>query len=205
MQGNKKMGSYRTVASITAVACFIGAAAMLAASIAPAIDPRMTAAQISCTFWHCAVEIDLMRLLAEAAGAIPIPADEQLLEGAFSAPLGRFMFAAAGFAASLPWALMFIYLGFGFRSARMRGGLDAAAGRLRQASLAAVAGTCLAPVAATLRATAMTPAIEGGQQLFIWFDVNGVFWGFLIAGAIYMAVWVIEQAVAAQRQLAAIV
>jgi hypothetical protein len=188
-----------------AAVCFTSAAAMLAMSIAPAIDPRLTAAEMSCTFWYCAVEIEPMRLLADAAGAIPLEANGQRLEEALSAPLGRSLFAVAGFAASLPWALMFLYLGLGFRAARKRAGLDAAATRLRRAALAALAGACLAPVATTLRATAMTPALPGGQQLFIWFDASGVFWGLLIAGTAYVAIWVIEQALAAQRQLAAII
>jgi len=205
VQKSKKGRSYRSVAAVMAVLCFVASAAMAAISVAPAIDPRLAAAEVSCTFWYCAMDTDPMRLVTEAAGAIPLQVNEPLLEGALLAPLGRLLFAAAGLAASLPWAFMFLFLGLGFRAAGKRAELDAAARSLRQAALAAVIGACLVPVAATLQATGMTPALDGGQQLFVRLDFGGVFWGFLIAGTAYVATWVIEQALAAQRQLASIV
>jgi hypothetical protein len=71
--------------------------------------------------------------------------------------------------------------------------------------VAAIAGVVLQPVAATLRATALSPVSTGEQQLFLMFDGGDFLWGIMLAGTAWVVVWTLEQAVKSERDLAEIV
>jgi hypothetical protein len=106
---------------------------------------------------------------------------------------------------ALPWALMFLFLGLAFRAVRQRRAFPIAARWLRGAALSALIGSMLEPVAATMRATALSPLIEGERTLFLRFDASDTFWGVMVAGTAFVAVWVLERALASERELAKIV
>jgi hypothetical protein len=89
---------------------------------------------------------------------------------------------------------------------RRGNGLDpGAAAWLRRAAAAALVLVLAQPVSDTIRATALSRVVTGRQQLTIAFDGGPFFWGLLLAGAVWIAVWALEQARLVEAELAEIV
>lgn len=204
-KSKKSRRSYAKVAAWMMTLCVVVAACRIAFGLAPALDPSLSSAEISCTFWHCELDRDPRRLLAELGGPPLINTDPQRVEDVIAETPARLLIGAAGLVRALPWAAMFLFLGFAFRSIRQRRGFADASGRLRAAALAALVASFLEPVAATMRATALSPLLVGQRQFFFLFDASDVLWGVMVAGTAFVVVWVMEQALATERELAKIV
>lgn len=201
----KRKPSFRAVAAGMMTLCLAIAAFRLALGLAPALDPSLSSAEISCTFWTCELDRDPRRLLAELGGPPLINTAPERVRDIIAEPAARALIGAAGLVRALPWAAMFLFLGLAFRSVRQRRTFAEAAARLRTAALAALAAAVLEPVAATMRATALSPILLGERQFFFLFDASDVVWGVMVAGTAFVVVWVLERAQTTERELAKIV
>lgn len=198
----KRRPFHSVVAAWMTGLCLAIAAGWLSVGIAPAVDPSLSAAELSCTFWSCELDRDPRRLLAELGGPPLIGMDRRRVEQIVMETPARVLIGAAGIVLALPWAAMFLFLGLAFRSVRRRRTFADAAARLRAAALAALVAAFLEPVAATMRATALSPLLLGERQLFFLFDASSVAGGVMVAGTAFVVIWVLERALATERELA---
>jgi hypothetical protein len=205
LQAKKKRARYAAVAAWMMMLCLAVGVGRLALALGPALDPSLSAAEISCSLWYCELDNDPRLLLGEFGGPPLMSTDLQRVVDVISEPSARLLIGAAGIVQALPWAAMFLLLALAFRSIRQRGSFADAAARLRSAALAALIGTLLEPVASTLRATALSPILTGERQLYFFFNGRDVFWGVMVAGTAFVVVWVLDRALAAERELAEIV
>lgn len=196
---------YAAVAAWMMILCLAVGVGRLALALGPALDPSLSAAAVNCSFWSCEVDNDPRLLLAEFGGPPLMDRDPQGVVDVISEPTARVLIGAAGFVQALPWAAMFLLLASAFRSVRQRRTFADAAARLRSAALAALVGSLLEPVASTLRATALSPLLVGERQFYFFFNGRDVFWGVMVAGTAFVVVWVLDRALAAERELAKIV
>ncbi|HYD13510.1 MAG TPA: hypothetical protein VEC11_11755 [Allosphingosinicella sp.] len=195
---------FRLVASWMMRLCFVISVGRLLAGFAPAIEPALTTGEINCASLSCVIDYDPRRLLARAGGPA-FNADPHRIEQVVSTPQARSLIAGAGVIVAIPSALMFLALGFAFRNMRAGSGFVLAARWLRRAALFALLAVLLGPVASTMIATALSPLSAGSQQLIIFFDFPQFLWGLMVAGSAWVAVWILEQALAARRRLEEIV
>ena len=204
MLQTSKNRRFRLVASWMMTLCFVVGIGRLLVGIAPAVEPALATGEINCTFWSCGLEYDPRRLDARV-GAPAFDADPHRVAQTLATREARLLFAGAGLIQAIPSALMFLAFGFAFRNMRARSGFVTAARWLRRAALFALLAVLLGPVASTMIATALSPVTTGSQQLFIVFDMPQFFWGLMVAGSAWVAVWILEQALVTRRQLDEIV
>jgi hypothetical protein len=195
----------RRVATMMMVLCFAVAAGRLITGALPIADPRLAAAGVTCTFWQCAIDASPLRLLPQEGGRPQMVAPSTRLADVLEQGEARTLIAAASLASAIPTALMFLALGLAFRAVARRRDFAAATRWLRRAAVAAMVAVAAQPVAATLRATALSPVSTGEQQLFLMFHGGDFLWGIMLAAAAWVAVWALEQAVKSERELAEIV
>ena len=205
MPQNARRRRFRLVAAWMMALCFLVAAGRLVVGAAPALDPALAAGGIDCTFWSCRLERDPRRLLARVGAEAPAAHAPEAVASLIAAPPARTLIAASALVAAIPTALMFAALGFAFRRLRAPGRFAEAAAWLRRAAMFALLAVALRPVATTLLATAMSPLTTGRRQLFVYFEAPEFLWGLMLAGSAWVAVWVLEQALAAERELEEIV
>jgi hypothetical protein len=187
------------------VLCFMVAAGTLVRGVLPAADPRLASAGVTCSFWHCELDDSPLRLLPQEGGRPLLLIDAAALDGVVDRPQARILIATGALAAALPAAWMFLSLALAFRSFRRRRDLSQAVRWLRAAALGAFAGVVLRPLADTLRATALSPASTGEQQIYLMFEGGNFLWGMIITGAVLVAVRALEQSIRSEQALAEIV
>jgi hypothetical protein len=205
LQRKKSKTRYAAVAAWMMMLCLAVGVGRLVLALGPALDPSLSAAEVSCSLWSCELDNDPRLLLGEFGGPPLMSTDVQRVVDVMSEPSARLLIGAAGIVQALPWAAMFLLLALAFRSVRQRRSFADAAAWLRSAALAALAGTLLEPIASTLRATALSPLLVGERQLYFFFNGRDVFWGVMVAGTAFVVVWVLDRALAAERELAKIV
>ena len=205
LQRKKSKARYAAVAAWMMMLCLAVGVGRLVLALGPALDPSLSAAEVSCSLWSCELDNDPRLLLGEFGGPPLMGTDIQRVVDVMSEPSARVLIGAAGIVQALPWAAMFLLLALAFRSVRQRRSFADAAAWLRSAALAALAGTLLEPIASTLRATALSPLLVGERQLYFFFNGRDVFWGVMVAGTAFVVVWVLDRALAAERELAKIV
>jgi hypothetical protein len=76
---------------------------------------------------------------------------------------------------------------------------------LRRAAMAALAWVVVQPLADSIRATSLAPLTSGREQLHVMFNGGPFLWGVLLAGAVWMSVWALEQARLTEIELGTIV
>ena len=204
MPYKNKTRRYRLVAAWMMALCFVISAGRLLVGFAPAVEPALTAAEINCAALNCRLDYHPNRLLSRI-GERAFDVDPHRVQETLDTGQARLLIAGAGLIPAIPSALMFLALGFAFRNMRARSGFAAAARWLRRAALFALLAVATAPVASTMIATALSPITTGRQQLFIFFDLPQFLWGLMVAGSAWVAVWLLEQTLAARRQLEEIV
>lgn len=195
----------RRVAGLMMVLCLLVGGGRLITGALPMFDPKLAAAEVTCTFWQCSIDRSPLLLLPQQGGSPQMVSDMASLEEVVAQPLARSLIAAGALTSALPTALMFLALALAFRSIGRRRDFAGATIWLRRGAVAAMAGVALQPLAATLRATALSPISTGEQQLFLMFDGGDFLWGSMLAGTAWVVVWTLEQAVRAERDLAEIV
>jgi|GEM_PF-5371667 len=187
------------------VLCLLVGGGRLITGALPILDPKLASAEVTCTFWRCAIDRSPLRLLPQEGGRPRMTSDMAFLEEVVDRPLARSLIAAGALTSAVPIALMFLALALAFRSVGRKRDFSEAAKWLRRGAAAAITAVVLQPLAATLRATALSPVSTGEQQLFLMFDGGDFLWGIMLAGTAWVVVWTLEQAVKSERDLAEIV
>ena len=184
------------------------AAGRLAAGALPLISPPLSVAKIKCVPVRCWVQVDSVDLVegTRREDHLRSPAGRVQLDSLLAEPEVRGMLSIGAFLSAVPSSLLFLFLALAFRRFARGEGFDGrAAASLRHAATAAVVAVLVQPFADSIKATALSPAMTGRQQLFITFNGGPFFWGLLLAGAVWVAVWALEQGRLAQAELAEIV
>ena len=175
--------------------------ARLVTSVLPLVDPVLTTARIECD--PCTIRTDPVLLLAPGMARQEgwrTGAQERIVERV-GRPDVRLMLFSAQALRAIPFFVMFLALALALRSFA-RSGFNAAAVRwLRRAALGAVGWTLAQPVSMSIRWTALSPITHGRDLTHVVFDGNELVVGMLIAGAVWVAVWVLEEAVVMKRDL----
>ena len=201
-------GRLRLICGVMAALYLIVAAGRLAVAALPLIAPPLMAATINCQPVRCWVETDPVRLV-EVGGSeqqVRSASRRAQLDAMLATPRVRAMLFAGAVLGAVPSSLIFLFLASAFRRFARGEGFDGrASASLRRAAAAALAAVFVQPIADTIRATALSPVSTGRQQLFIAFDGGPFFWGLLLAGAVWVAMWALEQGRLAQAELAKIV
>jgi hypothetical protein len=116
------------------------------------------------------------------------------------------MLATAAMIKGVPIAFLFLALAAAFRrfsKGALFGAL--AISWLRRATVAGALSVLAEPIAATLRATALAPALTGRAQVMFVMRFDQVGAGLFVAAAIWVAVWALEEGRRARADLAEIV
>jgi len=193
------------VATAMMALCFMVAAGRVVTGLAPLADARLAAAEVTCKFWECELDKSPLRLLPQERGQAQLVIDAVHLDALVEEPVTRALVAAGALTAALPAVWMFFSLALAFQAFGRRKDLGRAVRWLRRAALGAFAWVALQPLADTLRATALSPASTGRQQIFLMFQGGDFLWGIIIAGAALVAVWALEEGIKSERALAEIV
>jgi hypothetical protein len=122
------------------------------------------------------------------------PAVSERLAVLAAQPRGRALLAGAAVVYALPAVLIFLSLAMAFL--RFAAGAPFGAKAIRWLRRAAAGGAMLAlahPVAATLRATALTPALSGKSQVVFAVDGDAIGGMLFLSAATWVAVWALEQ------------
>jgi hypothetical protein len=204
LQKKKRSVRVRRVATLMGLLCFVVAGGRLLTGAAPMVDPTLAGAHVTCTFWQCELVRDPARLIADTNQRSG-PVDDEAIRRLMVQPPGRPLIAAGSLTAAIPASLMFLFLALAFRAVGSRRDFAAAARWLRRAAVAAMVLAFAYPVAATLRATALSPITTGKQQLYLMFNGGDFLWGIMLAASAWVAVWALEQGLRSERALAEIV
>lgn len=184
------------------------AAGRLAAGALPLIAPPLSVAKINCVPVRCWVQADPVDLVegTRRKDHLRSPAGREQLDSLLAEPKVRGMLSIGALLSAIPSSLLFLFLALAFRRFARGEGFDGrAATSLRHAATAAIVAVLVQPFADSIKATALSPVMNGRQQLFIAFHGGPFFWGLLLAGAVWVAVWALEQGRIAQAELAEIV
>ena len=184
------------------------AAGRLAAVALPLIAPRLSVAKIVCTPVRCWVEADSVDLVdgTRRQEHLHSPARRVQLDDLLAEPGVRGMLSIGALLRAMPSSFLFLFLALAFRRFARGEGFDGrAAASLRHAATAAVVAVLVQPFADSIKVTALSPVTTGQQQLIIAFNGSPFFWGLLLAGTVWVAVWALEQGRLAQAELAEIV
>ena len=198
----------RLVCFILAGVYLAVAAGRLAIGLAPLAEPAASTARIHCQPMRCWTDLDPVRLLEPVArdAVQRDPAGPARLSALLERPGVRATLAAGEALRAVPAVLLYLFLALAFRQfARGHGMPRAAIPWLRRAAGAALLAVLVQPVADTLRMTALSPVAIGRQQWHVAFNGGPFLWGLLLAGAVWVAVWALEQAGAVEAELAEIV
>ena len=197
--------SLRRLASLMMILCFAIAGGRLITGAVPIFDPGMAAAEVTCSYLDCSINRSLPRLLPHEDGRPQVAPEAPDIESVIGQPLQRVLIASGALASALSWSLMFLALGLALRALGRRRDLAASIPWLRRAALAAMASVAIEPIAATLRATALSPVSTGRQQIYIMVDVPDLLWGIMVTGTLWVVILAFEQALKSERELAEIV
>jgi hypothetical protein len=188
-----------------AAACLIASGWRAVSAFVPLFAPTLSSPGVVCTASGCAVSSDLTDLLPTTARPLAWrdPDGRRKLAERAAQPGARAMLAAAAAVKGLPMAVLFLALAAAFvrfSKGALFGAL--AITWLRRATAAGVLAVLAEPISATLRATALVPALTGRPQvLFVMrFDHLGA--GLFVAAVIWVAVWALQEGRRARAELA---
>lgn len=168
-------------------------------------DPLWLVTNLRCDDGHCQWTADPLDLLGPVK-TVPF-ADQPRLTTAIAAraksPPGHRMLVAAELARALPLVALYWMLGLALLALSRSVGVDPVAIRwLRRAATAAAVLVLAKPVAYSLQATAILPAIDGDNTWRFSIIGTDVPSDLLLAGAAWVAAWAIEQGLTARTELA---
>lgn len=179
----------------------------LVAGVLPLVDPALSSLKIYCRLDGCWPETDPLHLLPPRSLQGGPLSDAQVVGIRLVLDTLRaraFMFAAE-FVRALPAIALFLSLAFTARAMARGQGFVALIVWLRRAAVSAFVLVFAEQVANTLRATALSPVLLGRESIAVSLSGGPFLWGILLTGAAWMAVWALEQARAAEIELAEIV
>jgi hypothetical protein len=202
-------GRVKAVCAAMMILYLAVAAGRLAASALPLIDPMLTTAKVHCSFTGCRVETDPFRLIPgrDSASRAKWASRGAQLEAHVRGPGVRAWMFAAEAIRGLPLVFLFLSLALASRALARTGSFGETIGWLRRAAAAALAGVAAQPIADSISATALSPVLLGRDQVHLHLVFNGgpFLWGVLLAGAVWMSVWALEQARLNEIELGTIV
>lgn len=174
----------------------------LAASALPLIDPLLTTAQYECD--PCGIRTDPVQLLEPEAArqkAWRTPGSAERIVERIRLPEVKLMLFAAQAVRAVPFFVLFLGLALALRSFARTGFGSTGVRWIRRAALGAVAWTLAQPVSMSIRWTAFSPVTHGRELRHIVIGSEELIVGILIAGAAWVVLWALEEALALQRDL----
>ncbi len=200
-----RMNRLRRVCLAMTAVCVLAAGARVLSVAVAALDPRLSAPALTCSGVGCSLGSRLISFLpaTQKAAAWRDAGAPQKLAARAAEPKPRLLLIGAGVLDALPAALVFLTLAMAFRRFA-RGAIFG--GRaiiwLRRAALAGAASALASPVAASLRATALTPALTGREQIVLVVSAEQVLAGLFLAAVLWVAVWALEEGRSVREDLA---
>jgi hypothetical protein len=188
-----------------AAACLVASGWRMVSAFVPVFAPALSSPSLLCRPGGCVVESDLSKLLPVTVRPLAWrdAAAGDKLERRASEPRPRAMLAAAAMIKGLPLAFLFFALAVAFRRFAKGALFGAVAIKwLRRATVAGALSVLAEPIAATLRATALAPALTGRSQVMFVIGVDQLGAGLFLAAAIWVAVWALEEGRQARADLA---
>lgn len=200
--GMHRTSRFRTACRLTAALFIAVAAARLLLSALPLIDPLLATAQLACD--PCGVRTDPVLLLeigSEQRRAWQTPGTGERIVELIRTPSVRLMLFLAEVVRSLPIVILFLSLAVALRRLASGGFSLGAIRWLRRAALAAIVWTLSLPVSQSLRSTALSPVTSGMQTLNLHIRVGDLILPALLAIAVWICVWALEEAVTIRKDL----
>jgi hypothetical protein len=173
----------------------------------PLIDPALVTAHFQCDTRGCRIETSPHRLFTGSdrdVAALPRERRARLEEWLRQPQVKLWLFVGEVIRA-LPSIALFLSLAVASRELSRSIGFTQTLRWLRRAAAAAVAVAFAEPIADTVRASTMSPIETGTQQVHLAFNGGPFLWGVLLAGAVWMSVWALEQARLTEIELGTIV
>jgi hypothetical protein len=187
----------------TLAATFLAIGGMrLATSALPLIDPLLVTAQFQCD--PCEIRTDPVLLLEPEAArrkAWRTPGSEERIVERIRRTDIRLMLFAGQAVRAVPFFVLFLGLAMALRSLARSGFSLAGVRWIRRAALGAIGWTLAQPVSTSIRRTAFSPITHGQELNHIVVGSEQLIVGILIAGAAWVVVWALEEALAMQRDL----
>lgn len=193
---------FRRVASVLVVLFLITGVLRLTAATVPLIDPRLGNITYECN--PCVLQTDPVLLLEPESArqkARRTPGSEQRILERIRLPEVKLMLFIASAVRAIPFFVMFLGFAMALRSFARAGFNRGGVRWLRRSALAAIVWTVAQPVAMSIRQTAFSPITHGRELRHLVFDSSALILGILIAGAAWLTVWALEEAVTMQREL----
>jgi hypothetical protein len=188
-----------------AAACLVASGWRLVSAFVPAFAPALSSPGLLCTGPRCVVTSDLSELLPATVKPLAWrdPDGARKLAQRASEKTPRTMLVGAAMIKGLPIAVLFFALAAAFRRFSKGALFGALAIKwLRRATLAGAFAVLAEPVAATLRATALAPALTGRSQVLFVMRFDHVGAGLFVVAAIWVVVWALEEGQRARADLA---
>jgi hypothetical protein len=174
----------------------------LATSALPLIDPLLTTAHFECD--PCVVRTDPVLLLGPNSARLKAwrtPGSEERISQRIRRTDVKLMLFAAQAVRAVPFFVLFLGLAMALRSFARTGFSPAGVRWIRRASLGAVGWTLAQPVSTSIRWTALSPITHGRELRHVVVGSDQLIVGILIAGAAWVVVKALEEALAMQRDL----
>ena len=184
----------------------VAAGRMVSASL-PLIDPALTTAHVQCAAGGCRIVTTPNRLFTGSDSQAEALTPERKARFAqwLREPRVKAGLFAAELVRGLPSVFLFLSLAMASRALSRTKGFAETLKWLRRAATAAVAVVLAQPVADTIRASVLSPIEIGARHIHLAFNGGPFLWGVLLAGAVWMSVWALEQARLTEIELGKIV
>jgi hypothetical protein len=180
----------------------------MVSAFVPVFAPTLSSPGVLCTGPKCVVTSDLSELLPATVKPLVWrdPNGAQKLALRASEKDAQAMLVTAALVRGLPIAFLFFALAIAFRRFSKGALFGAVAIRwLRRATVAGALAVLAEPIAATLRATALAPAITGRAQVLFVMRFDHVGAGLFLMTTIWVVVWALEEGHRARADLASYV
>lgn len=203
----KREQRLRSICTVMMVVYFAVAITRLAFGILPLINPALTTGQVICEPVGCRFDANSLRLLPNgeretvAVSSVRRHQLDELIKGSRT----KLMLFASEAVRALPAFFMFYGLAMVSRVFARGGGYGEAIPWLRRSAGFAIVSVLTQPLADTFRDSAVSSVTRGTESFFFSFDARSFVWGMLLAGAVWMALWVLNQARLVESELAEIV
>ncbi len=197
----------KSICAVMMVICLAVAFTRLAFGVLPLINPALTTGQIICEDDGCRFDANSLRLLPDGEReAVAIsPSRRQQLDELIQSSRARLMLFASEAIRAVPAFLLFYGLAMVSRMLARGSGYGKAIPWLRRSADFAIVSVLARPLADTFRDSAVSSVTLGTESFFFSFDARSFVWGLLLAGAVWMALWVLDQARLVESELAEIV
>jgi hypothetical protein len=194
---------FRAVCNALAALFLIVAVGRLATAALPLVDPILSTASFTCGP-PCRIETDPVLLLEPQAArkaAWQTPGAAKSIAAHARLPKTRAMLFASELVSTLPFFVLFLGLALAMRSFG-RSGFNLGALRwLRRSAVASVVLALVQPVAESIHWTAFSRVTHGSEVTQLVFSSGELIAGILLSGAVWVCVWVLDQALALKTDL----